>query len=170
MIGLRDELRILRFVTERFMATPVKTTNGGCCEWGGPTWPSGYGGVVVPSAGRIYTHRLAVLLDERRIPDGAWICHDCDNPPCCNPQHLYVGDALSNARDRERRGRGRRRGARNRIHADRLSESDIQEIRRLRSTGMVQRVIAERYGISQPDVSRIVNHKTWTDVPEGSNR
>lgn len=39
------------------------------------------------------------------IPDGLWVLHHCDNAACCRPTHLYLGDAVQNARDREARGR-----------------------------------------------------------------
>lgn len=39
--------------------------------------------------------------------DGHWVLHHCDNPPCCNPGHLYLGDAKANGRDMSERGRSR---------------------------------------------------------------
>jgi hypothetical protein len=51
-------------------------------------------------------HRVAYELAYGPILDGLWVLHDCDNPPCCNPAHLFPGNSAVNADDRERKGRG----------------------------------------------------------------
>ena len=50
-------------------------------------------------------HRLALVLTGIEIPKGALVCHHCDNKACVNPDHLYVGDRHTNARDSVARGR-----------------------------------------------------------------
>lgn len=60
-------------------------------------------------------HRVVYELTRGPIPPNAVVLHACDNPPCCNPRHLRIGDQHDNARDRELRGRtyvkhGRYRG------------------------------------------------------------
>jgi hypothetical protein len=64
---------------------------------------NGYGHIVI--GGRtFYAHRVALeRAIGRGLRKGEWACHTCDNQPCCNPAHLYVGDPTSNARDREQR-------------------------------------------------------------------
>lgn len=56
---------------------------------------------------RIQAHRAMWIVTHGLIPDGLCVCHHCDNPPCCNPGHLFVGTAGDNAADRQRKGRGR---------------------------------------------------------------
>lgn len=56
------------------------------------------------------THRFAYHLTKGAIPDGMQVLHSCDNPPCCNPDHLRVGTSLNNARDMVGRGRGYNQG------------------------------------------------------------
>lgn len=79
----------------------VDTSGDGCWEWQGYRLPRGYGHFASSSA-----HRRSWELTNGPIPEGRWVLHHCDNPPCVRPDHLYAGTASDNAQDRERRGRG----------------------------------------------------------------
>lgn len=54
-------------------------------------------------------HRLAWSLERGPVPDGMFVCHHCDNPPCCNPEHLFLGTAKDNMQDALNKGRVQRR-------------------------------------------------------------
>ena len=104
---------------------------------------------------------MALELSGTPIPDGLRALHRCDNKPCCNPRHLYVGTDRDNARDRDARGlanspRGERHGA------ARLTAPIVLAIRREIRAGRVQRAIARERGVSQMLVSRI----GWGHLPE----
>lgn len=75
----------------------------GCWIWRGSRIPQGYGRMV----GDRYAHRFSWEIHFGEIPVGKFVCHSCDNPPCVNPAHLWIGDARANSQDRDRKGRGR---------------------------------------------------------------
>ena len=72
-----------------------------CWPWIGKAKINGYGilGLGGRGAGNVLAHRAAYELSVGPIPDGFYLCHKCDNPPCCNPTHLFVGTQLDNLRD-----------------------------------------------------------------------
>lgn len=88
------------------MAARYKVSATGCWEWTGDR-RHGYG-IVVHEKRRHYAHRLAWSLVNGPIPAGMYICHHCDNPPCINVEHLFLGTPKDNyddmvAKDRDRR-------------------------------------------------------------------
>lgn len=83
-------------------------TNGGveaCWPWTGRVHQTeGYGQFDALNT-TLITHRVAFELRVRPLLAGELVCHRCDNPPCCNPAHLFVGTHLDNNRDRHVKGR-----------------------------------------------------------------
>jgi hypothetical protein len=77
---------------------------GGCWGWIGATDPFGYGQVW--SEGRVQAaHRVAWRLVKGPIPSGSLVLHHCDNPPCSNPDHLFLGTQKDNMMDAASKGR-----------------------------------------------------------------
>jgi hypothetical protein len=86
----------------------VDTSAGadGCHPWTGGRDPEGYGLFCTDRRSRRAARWLLGHDRGEPLARYEWALHHCDNPPCVNLAHLYVGDAAQNAADRERRGRG----------------------------------------------------------------
>lgn len=99
-----------------------------CWTWTASRTPGGYGSFRGPGGRRsgrlLKAHRLAYVLGQGRPIDlkvSDQVCHHCDNPPCCNPAHLYLGDIATNTADRMSRGRqsrGKSHGDAVRVNSD----------------------------------------------------
>lgn len=147
---------------DKFLAymNPGEATD--CWEWTGPKNSTGYGALVI--ARNTWTaHRLSYLLHNGDIPEGAFICHRCDNPPCVNPAHLYAGTPADNVRDREERNRSRTlRGEANGMAL--LTEDSVRAIRSLVEQGIPRASIAEQFGVCKATVSHIAVRRNWSHV------
>lgn len=94
-------------VVERFWSWVAVGAPDDCWPHGGrPRGSSGHVGFQAFGRGH-YAHRFAWEMTSGPVPDGLEVCHSCDNPPCCNPNHLFLGDARANARDMVEKGRAR---------------------------------------------------------------
>lgn len=80
---------------------------GACWPWQQKIGSSGYGVVYAGKGREARTHRVAFELTNGAIPVGLSVLHHCDNRPCCNPTHLFLGSAADNSRDMVAKGRAR---------------------------------------------------------------
>lgn len=109
---------------------------------------------------QLRAHRVAYERVHGPVPDGKNVLHHCDNPPCCNPSHLFVGTATDNSNDKVEKKRhsfGAKHGR------AKLSEQDVRDIRSVYPR-MSQQAIANKHGINQTIVSDIVRRVTWKHV------
>jgi hypothetical protein len=95
----------------RFWSKVDKRGPDECWPWTTGQLQDGYGAFAYTDAAgrciRLGAHRwLAGHLRASHLGPGEEACHHCDNPPCCNPDHIYIGDHAQNMADREARGRG----------------------------------------------------------------
>lgn len=101
---------------------------------------------------RVFAHRLSWELANGPILDSLCVLHRCDNPPCINPGHLFLGTLSDNMRDRALKGK------QNTSH---LVLADVFEIRRRRLSGEQLMTIANDFNVSMATVSDIGRGKTW---------
>lgn len=150
---------------QRFNAKWQEDSATGCWVWTGAVADKGYGSIKIPKTRRqIPAHRLSYLIHRGRIPSGKCVLHRCDNPPCVNPEHLFVGTKLDNARDMVSKGRhsyGDRQGA------SKLSEAQVLSVLSLVKSGVPQIRVAEMLEVSPMHVSRIVRGERWAHVQPG---
>ena len=88
------------------------------------------------------------------IPDGLCVCHKCDVRRCVRPDHLFLGTKAENLADMVAKGRS---ATGTRVFMGKLSVDEVREVIRLARAGEYQRVIGERFGVTQSAVSLIVN-------------
>lgn len=150
-------------IIERLLAQR-RLTSAGCWEWTGAVRPPmGYGTITINNTSHS-VHRISYEIWRGPIPRGMCACHSCDNPPCFNPAHLWLGTKGDNNRDSAAKGRayGFRASGENNPGAV-LSNAQAANIRRLKARGMKQRDIAREFEVSEMTVSEIVNNKTYKE-------
>ena len=131
-----------------------------CWPWTGALDTDGYGFLKWQGKQRRVT-RLTWIAAHGPIPEGKLVCHDCDNPPCVNPAHLFVGPPAANSADMVNKGRSFH--PKGELHGcAKITEAIVREIR---AAPGLQRDIAKRFGIGQACVSQIRHRKTWKHVP-----
>lgn len=157
-------------VIARFWAKVDRRGEDECWPWLASTRPSGYGRFAIGMGRATSAHRFSFEVHRGPIPAGMFVCHHCDNPPCVNPAHLFVGTPRDNSRDAARKGRcapQRRpemyRGERQ--HSAKLSEADVVEIRRLFAGGAGVSELAQAFGVNSSAIYRVVRWKAWRHVP-----
>jgi hypothetical protein len=129
---------------EPFWAKVDVSDSASCWPWTGHRDARGYGRTTKRST---TAHRVAWEVTHGEIPAGLFVCHRCDNPPCCNPAHLFLGTAGDNARDMAAKGRVRGGGPR---------RFDRDEARRLLASGLGLRATARILGVSHSSLRKAV--------------
>lgn len=137
----------------------------------------GYGQMGAGGSKMIRCHKYCWLRTRGPIPAGLCVLHNCDNPRCVNPRHLYLGTLKQNAQDRVKRGRSNPQRGRDHwtsrepdfitrgeaCGATKITAQIVKQIRRLAGS-CTQQQLAARFGISRPQISNIVNRKCWSHV------
>lgn len=107
--------------------------------------------------------RVVFEIKYGEIPKGMVVRHKCDNPSCCNVEHLEIGTKKDNVQDMVNRGRTTKgmdnmfvRGTLN--GSNKLSEQDVKEIYLSTLSG---RKLAKIYGVSRTNISLIKNKNVW---------
>lgn len=134
-----------------------------CWEWAGHRFEKGYGRLEFQWE-HFYAHRVAYHLFIEPIPlhnpqtINLLVCHTCDNPPCINPNHLFLGSILKNAQDAA--NKGRKAG----IGGGVLTLEQVHLIRSLVQQGTPRSVVAKQFNVTYKAVSDIINGHTWKNL------
>lgn len=172
---------------KRVDQSPGQGPKGDCWEWTGYQAKrygkdTGYGrlkAIVAPGVKALLTaHRVSWEIAHGTIPEGQCVCHSCDNPPCVNPRHLFLGSNIENTADRVAKGRsaqGDRSGRR--LHPEtyprgeqhplaELTKEQVQVIRFLHSQGRAIRSLARQFGRGKSTITKVVKRETWREVED----
>lgn len=143
----------------------TRRAQGGCIEWTGRRNPQGYGVarkfLGEPEEKR--AHRRSWIMAHGEIPKGLLVLHVCDNPPCVNPDHLFLGTNMDNSRDKHAKGRGKYlRGASH--GCAKLSDEDVLRIREASLFGARRIDLAKGHGVSVSLISAIRARTQWSHL------
>lgn len=133
-----------------------------CEEWLGARKIDRYGYIMV-NGKSLPTHRLSWIGIYGQIPPRMEICHHCDNPPCCNPKHLFLGTHQDNMDDCIAKGRAvTLRGEE--VGNSKLTSEEVLEIRKRHAGGTSYRELREQFGIGNSMIWYIVKRVWWKHI------
>ena len=154
-------------IEDRIFGNTTKNSVSGCWEWNKARDPRGYGATWVDGR-KDGAHRVAWALVNGPIPEGLCVLHHCDNPPCCNPVHLFLGTKRDNAADKVSKGRQPVGIA---VTTSKLTEEDVAEIRstyrpsqggfHAGKSPFSSRGLGRKFGVSYRLVLELVHGRAW---------
>ena len=125
-----------------------------CWIWTGYKNTYGYGQFYLD--GRYQpAHRVMYSLANGPIPEGLFVLHRCDNPPCVNPHHLFLGTQADNMADCKAKGRN---AFGERSASARFTEQDIREIR---NSNQRPSDLARKFGTTYRTIRKIITGQRW---------
>ena len=139
----------------------IKKSKNKCWIWLKYKNHSGYGvyGRTVRGKTKLFlAHRLSWMLYKGKIPKGMCVCHTCDNPPCVNPNHLFLGTQLKNIQDRTKKERSAKGS--NNIGNKKLTEEQVKNIKKSFNKSTIKE-IAQKYNTHISTIYSIKYKKTW---------
>jgi hypothetical protein len=137
-------------IRDRLQARSADDPATGCRVWTARTTAQGYGAISYQGRQRP-AHRIAYEVFVGPVADDIMVCHHCDNPPCVNPDHLFLGTGADNARDMIAKGRRAFGNAR-------LTPEQVEAIRGRSGS---QAAIAREFGVGPTTVHNIKAGKSW---------
>lgn len=150
----------MRTIEERFWSKVDRREPHICWPWLARRNGKGYGQIWFDNRME-QAPRAAWQLAVGPIPEGLKVLHTCDNPPCCNPAHLYVGTIADNHADMVRRGRQVLPPIGERHWNSKLKEADVLAIRALKAQGVPTKDVAVMFGVNRSTIKIIIRGITW---------
>lgn len=157
-----NRIIITQRVIERFWLKVNKQGDNGCWVWTGCLNSCGYGALKIGQQ-TFGAHRVSLAISGKEIPDGLCACHICDNPPCVNPEHLWIGTHKQNMwdsveKDRHHHLRGEQ------MHIAKLKTPQIHQIRQMGLDGVANAIIAQQFNVHQSTIRKVLDGRTWWHV------
>lgn len=136
----------------------------GCWEWQGSRNDAGYGRMQFCGRSQL-VHRVVAHLALEMPLGSKGICalHHCDNPPCFNPDHLFIGSQQDNVDDCAAKGRARK-AIGEESGTSKLTGAEVLDIRSRYVAGEPYGQIASVFAVSVPLVALICQKKLWRHV------
>lgn len=133
--------------------------SGDCWTWQGRRSEKGYG---LFYSGRVWrAHRYAYETYVGPIGD-LHVLHKCDNPPCCNPAHLFLGTPADNAADKAMKGRTGKEKRRGSVNGNAKLNEELVRFIRNSELGPVE--LSKKIGVNRCTIRSIRNYETWSHV------
>lgn len=133
-----------------------------CWEWNRGRTGNGYGLFTKPNGqGRVLSHRMAYELSKGKIPKGKLVCHHCDNPPCCNGNHLFLGTKSDNMMDAIKK---RIMPLGSQLPQSKLNEKNVKIAREMYKKGHSINELAKKFRVNGRTMRDALERKTWKHV------
>lgn len=157
---VEPEIRFWNKVNKNGSIPKHRPELGHCWEWTASLSEWGYGNFRMKGK-TLKSNRLAWQFTYGDIPDGLQALHKCDNPKCCNPEHLFLGTNKDNVDDKVNKGRARGLpGESNPSH--KLTFEQVKYIReRYAQGGISWAKLGKEIDISKRQVGKIIRGESW---------
>ncbi len=155
-------------VSTRYKFWRRVSREAGCWLWLAGKTKQGYGRFKYNGYDRVMAHRFSWEIHNGTIPDGLFVLHKCDNPPCVRPDHLFLGTKRDNIDDAISKGRWGGPVPGSAHPFARLTEDAVLEIRRRLAAGEYGRDLAREFAVGEMTISDIRRRKTWAHLIDAS--